>query len=158
MLRGTDGAVRFDSDEKLFQGTDRATGSLSLGPWTATSTNGVRNTVSTNSNHFLKTVNAHCDTVVGAFRLTSVGDPDYGVGGLGWFNASGTYMHYLGGEGGVTFDYGFVALTFFCSGGGLYLNERVELSASQPQSGGITITHQVLGLTMQYNLYCGSFV
>lgn len=158
ILRGTDEVIRFDSDEKLFQATDRVTGSIGvLGPWTATATNGVKSDVNTETNRFLKSVNAHCDTVVGAFSLTSVGSPAYGVGGLGWFNASGTYVHYVSSSGSAG-DYGFVAFTFFCSGGGLYLNERVVLGAAQPATGGITNTHQVLGLTMNYNLYCGSFV
>ena len=51
-----------------------------------------------------------------------------------------------------------VAFTFYCSGGGLYLKERVLLSAQRPANPGVTNTHQVLGLTFEYNLYCGSFV
>ena len=102
VLRGTDGLTRFDSDEKLFQATTRATGSVSRGPW------------------------------------------------------SGSYLHYQQNSGGTS--WGLVAFTFYCSGGGLYLKERVLLSAATPSSPGITNTHQVLGLTFEYNLYCGSFV
>ena len=156
VLRGTDGLTRFDSDENLFQATTRATGSVSRGPWTATRTTSVNNAINAETNTLLQSVNAACDTVVGSFKLTSVGSPSYGVGGLGWFNASGSYLHYQQNSGGTS--WGLVAFTFYCSGGGLYLKERVLLSAATPSSPGITNTHQVLGLTFEYNLYCGSFV
>lgn len=157
VLRDTDGTTVFDSDEKLFQATTRATGSYSLGAREATATSGSKFDVDENNNYLLQSVNAACDTVVGSFRLTSTGSPAYGVGGLGWFNASGSYVHYVASSGAAG-DYGFAAYTFFCSGGGLYLNERIILGAAQPSTGGITNRHIVLGLTFDYNLFCGSFV
>lgn len=158
ILRDTDGSIVFDSDEKLFQATNRAVGSVTRGPWTATKTwPSTVNSVDADTNTFLQSVNAACNTVVGSFKLTSVGSPAYGVGGLGWFNAGGSYVHY---QQGLSGSYALIAFTFFCSGGGLYLKERVLLAAQTPTgSGGDNLrTHQVLALTFDYNLYCGSFV
>ena len=152
VLRDTDGSTRFDSDEKLFQATTRATGSVSLGPWEATATNGFKGDINSDTSYLLQSVNSACDTVVGSFQLTSTGSPAYGVGGLGWFNASGSYVHYVASSGTIG-DFGFVTFTFLCSGGGLYLNERVVLGAAQPSTGGITNRHIVLGLSFEYNLF-----
>lgn len=157
VLRDTDGSTVFDSDEKLFQATSRSVGSIAIPQRTATATHSVKNDIDADYAHFLDTVNAACDTVVGSFQITSTGSPAYGVGGLGWFNASGTYVHYVS-SSGTSGDFGFSTFTFYCVAGGLYLNERLLLGAAKPMTGGITNRHIVLGLTFDYNLYCGSFV
>lgn len=154
VLRGTDGNIRFDSDEKLFQATERVTGSIALGPWTASATwPATRVNVNQEINHTLKSIHASCDTVVGAFSVTS--SYSGGVSNLGWFNASGTYLHYANGSNGT--EYGMALFTFVASGGVLALNERIYLTADFPTGSG-TIRHTLLALTIQYNLYVGSFV
>jgi len=154
VLRGTDGGIRFDSDEKLFQATERATGSIALGPWSATATwPATRANIDQEINHTLKAINASCDTVVGAFSVTS--SYSGGVSNVGWFNASGTYLHYTNALGGG--GYGMALFSFVASGGLLVLNERTYLTAIFPSSTG-TNTHTLLALVLQYNLYVGSFV
>jgi hypothetical protein len=158
VMRDTDDHVVFDSDEKLFQATAKMSGSISLGPWTAQAfwPSGKTN-INTDIYHALGAINPACDTVVGAFRLTSTGSPAYGVGGLGWFNAGGTYVHYVQSASTGAAESAFGTFTFMASGGQLYLNERVVLTANAP-SGNFTNTHQMLALTFDYQLYVGSFV
>ena len=158
VLRDTSGAIVFDSNEKLFQATSRVTGSVNVGPWTASynGTSGARTDVNVDTNHLLASVNSACDTVVGAFQATS--SDSRGVVGLGWFNAGGTYMYFH--DAATTtrvFAQEMVAFTFFCSGGGLYLNERVVMRAITGLSAP-TNTITLAQVTLAYNLYCGSFV
>lgn len=154
VLRGLDGGIRFDSDEKLFQATERVTGSIAVGPWSATATwPATRSNIDQDINHTLKAINAACDVVVGAFSVTSAYSG--GVSNLGWFNAGGTYLHYSENIGGG--GYGMVMFSFVASGGLLVLNERAYVTATFPGGSG-TLTHTVLGLILQYNLYVGSFV
>jgi hypothetical protein len=154
ILRGLDGGIRFWSEEKLFQATERVSGSIAVGPWSGTATwPATRVNVNQDINHFLKTIDPSCDTVVGAFSVTS--SYSGGVSNLGWFNASGTYLHYSNNIGGG--GYGMVLFTFLASGGSLLLNERAYVTATFPGGSG-TLTHTVLALTIQYNLYVGSFV
>lgn len=159
LFRNPAGSVVFDSDEKLFQATSRETGTKVLGSWTAsfTSSGSVFTDVNTDTLHALKTINSTCDTVVGAFKV-SVASGSAGVSGIGWFNASGSYMHYLASAIGTnTIAQQMAAFTFEASGGTLYLRERVILRAA----GGIgapssSVTLQQI--TFDYNLYVGSFV
>lgn len=156
-MRNTAGDIIFDSDEKLFQATSRVTGTKSVGPWTASYDGGsVITDVNTNTNHFLASVNAACDTVVGAFSVTT--SDGRGLHNLGWFNAGGTYLHFFDAAvSSNTICQQFATFTFFASGGSLYLNERVLLRAAVGigvPANSITLSQVTFG----FNLYCGSFV
>jgi hypothetical protein len=154
------GAIRFDSDEKLFQATQRIAGAITLGPWTASfvALGSVITDVNTDVNYTLASINSACDTVVGAFKVTT-SSTAYGVNGLGWFQAGGTYLHYFDAAipGNRTVVQEFVSFTFSAAGGSLLLNERAVLRAivglGEPNN---TIT--VPAITFDYNLYVGSFV
>lgn len=180
VMRDADGTVTFDTLDKLFQAgpTDYKTGAITLGPYHAR-----YNTpddvalglfpgdtahhlwVEIDTNHDLGSVHSSADTVVGAFKVT--GDPGNprGNDGLGWFSAGGTYVHFGGdvdtAENPNVFfrGGGFAAFTFYCSGGRLYLNERVALypyysQLVTPYSTRITLAQ----VTLDYKLFCGSFV
>lgn len=159
VLRNVAGDTVFDSDQKLFQATSQETGTKVVGPWTASfdQPTATFTDVNTDTLHELKTVNGNCDTVVGAFKV-SVPSGSYGVSGVGWFNASGTYLHFLNSSIGTrTIAQNMAAFTFEASGGKLYLRERVILRAAGglgSPSNSITL----LQTTFEYNLYVGSFV
>ena len=94
--------------------------------------------------------------------FVSTSGTQYGVSGIGWFDASGTYIHYLGpnnaalgGAGNVSMT-SIAAYTFFASGGQLIFNERVRLDAPRSISNG-TYTRTLAGVTFQYSLRVGAF-
>lgn len=149
----------FDSDEKLFQATSREPGTKVIGPWTASfnASGSVITDVNTDTLHALKAINPSCDTVSGAFRV-SVASGSAGVSGVGWFNASGSYLHFLSSATGTnTVAQQMAAFTFEASGGTLYLRERVILRA-QTGIGAPTNSVTLQQITFDYNLYVGSFV
>lgn len=159
VLKDTDGHTVFDSDEKLFQATSRVTGSVVVGPWTASFVSPTITDVDTNVQHSLANINSSCDTVVGAFYVSSTSN--YGVANFGWFNASGTYLHYhdaaLFPSTNRILLQEFVQFTFLASGGTLYLHEQVKLRAGV----GLGIPNNritIPAITFSYNLYVGSFV
>lgn len=159
VLRNTSGNIIFDSSEKLFQATSQHTGTKVCGSWTA-SYDGAGNftDVNTDTTHSLATINANCDTVVGAFKV-SVSSGSQGVSGLGWYAAGGTYVHFLDESGGGSRSIAqcMAGFTFRATGGSLVLHERVILRAI----GGVGAPANSITLqqtTFEYNLYVGSFV
>lgn len=158
VLRDTNGATRFDSDEKLFQATSRVAGTTIVGPWTASYDGGSTIVdVVTDVDHYLTAVNSACDAVVGSFYVTT--SDGKGIAGLGWFNANGTYLHHFASAHPTlqVVCQQFSTFTFFAASGGLYLNERVLLRANVGigvPANTVTLTQ----ITFDYNLYCGSFV
>lgn len=160
VFRNTAGNIVFDSDEKLFQATSQHTGTTVCGSWTASfnSGTGTYTDVNTDTNHTLASINANCDTVIGAFKA-DVPSGSNGVSGLGWYAAGGTYLHYLDESGGGTRAIAqcMAGFTFRATGGSLVLHERVILRAV----GGVGAPSSTLTLqqvTFTYNLYVGSFI
>lgn len=158
-LRDASGAVKFDSNEKLFQATEKIVDTVTVGGWTASFNGGtgIATDVNTDVEHVLATINAHNDTVVGAFEVTAVGGK--GVTGLGWFNAGGTYMHFH--DGAVPASRGvcqeMATFTFRARSSQLVLHERVILRAIVGI--GVPTNSITLGaVTFDYQLYVGSFV
>ena len=157
----TDEIIIFDSNEKMFQATDRVIGTVTI-PERRATFDGTFHDVDLDIYHPIASVNAHADTVVGAFKLTS--SAPQGVAGLGWFNASGTYMHFISSGTGVTEGIArndslscLMGFTFIANGGALMLHERTILQ-SQGTLRDIVTSVTVFSVTFYYNLYVGSFV
>lgn len=159
-LKDTASRIIFDSNEKLFQAVSYHTGAQVCGSWTASynANNGAIFDVDTDIVHFLAPINSVCDTAVGAFSV-STSSPGYGVQGLGWFNASGSYVHYFDAPSATTKNLcqQFCAFSFECDSGWLRLRERVVLRALVGigvPSNSITVNE----ITFDYKIYVGSFV
>src|SRR5690554_2297622 len=96
----TDSVIVFDSDERMFNATDRVIGQVSIPQRQASHINGNFTDVDVDTEHPIGSVNPAADTVVGAFKVTT--STQQGLAGLGWFNASGTYLHYIDSRSPVT--------------------------------------------------------
>jgi len=162
VVTDVDGTTVFDTNERLFTVTNGPLqGSITLPTRTATRTTAANNSVNVNTNHTITAVNASANTVRGAFFVTA---PSRGaLLNLGWFNASGTYIHLLEPRfpalGTDTTNAGLpsiAAYTFVASGGSLYLNEQCRLESNPPTGGSTTLT--LPGATFQYYLFAGAWV
>lgn len=165
------GVTVFDSNERMFAGTDGVsgliTGTLTLSSRTATrvitSSSNTHTPVNVNSNIVVASINSTANTVRGQIYVTDPSGAAHGITNFGWFDASGTYVHYLGpnnaalgGSGNVSMT-NIAAYTFLASGGQLLFNERCILHAPRSVSNG-TYTRTLPGPTIQYNLYVGTFI
>ena len=157
-----DGHLTFDSDEKLFNGTNFVAGTLVIPERQATfrGSDSQDNYLNFTADHVLSAVNAAADTVLGAFRIATA--TAQGVANLGWFCASGTYVHYWGAIGYPSspdeywWNDNRVTYTFIASGGTLVLRERVFLR-SQGYLNTINSSVTVYAVTLNYKLYVGTF-
>jgi hypothetical protein len=159
-----DGHLTFDSDEKLFNGTDFVAGTLVIPQRQATfegNDDGADdNYLNFSVDHVLGAVNGAADTVLGSFRVATA--TNQGVANLGWFCASGTYVHYWGAIGYPTrpnehwWNDNRVTYTFVPSGGTLVLRERVFLR-SQGYINRVDSSLTVYAVTLDYKLYVGTF-
>lgn len=162
--------VVFDTNERMLLLTDYVAGSKTLPKRTASyskkGTNPAKETtVNVNQNHVLAGIHPSAELVVGSFFVSTAGGGQ-GVNSLGWFSATGTYVHLWDGwalqAGGVQDElgdkrrsYNRAAYTFQAQGGQLVLNERVTLQASKIANG---TTYSLLQRNFQYKLYCGTFL
>lgn len=162
----TDGGTTvFDTDDRLFTVTDVVTDSITLDEHVATRTISptTNSPIDINTNITLHSINSSADTVRGAFYVSAAGTKG-ALLDLGWFNASGSYVHLLYPRfpalGGTT-NAGLPSIavyTFVASGGSLVLNEQVRLE-SQPVISPDTSTSVTLpGATLQYHLFCGAWI
>lgn len=171
----TDGATTvFDTNERLFTVTNGPlTGSITLPDHTTTQQDSplVQNFIDVDTNHSLGySINSSADTIRGAFKVTAT-VTDSAVArlqGLGWFNASGSYVHFMrprsptlsptsNANAGLP---NFAVYTFIISGGALYLNEQVRLSPNPTGAGsGLTFTTMTLpGAFIEYYLFVGAWI
>lgn len=166
VMRDTDGHVVFDTDERLFTATNSVSGSVTLGSYTAQNRNGVDlSFINVDTMHALASINASADTVRGSFAVSVSGGQGL-LTGLGYFNASGTYVHFFdavapvldGGGSNHSEIAQAAAYTFVASGGQLYIHERVQLKASNSTSASVTNSITLLAPTLTYNLFVGVFV
>lgn len=148
LITDTDGSTAFDTDEKLFTVTNFLSGGFAVPARTAVTTGTTPTTIiDVDTNHSITAINAYADTVRGAFSASA--STSQGVVGFGYFNASGTYVHYN--------ENGFMALTFLCISGVLYLHERTVLRAASTTIG-LTNTETIQSVTLSYKLFCGTWV
>lgn len=161
------GAIVFDTNERLFHTTNGPiSGTISFPTRTAqriiTSSSNVHNHVDVNVSTIYTAVHPLANFVRGQMYVSVPSGPTYGVSNRGWFDASGTYVHYLGPNNAASGAAGNVALrsiaayTFFASGGYLYFNERTRLDAPRSLSNG-TYTLTLPGPTLQFKLWVGTF-
>lgn len=172
----TSGNVVFDTNERMFI-SEFMTGSITLGTrignpgggtstWSYVDDSGVTHTGSgildQSFNHTLASINAHYDTVFGAFNISSTGWG--GTLNTGWWQGSGTYLDGFfisngtgnaqsGGAPDTPFNFisGYVLYDFVASGGSLILQERVVI---KPLAG---VPYTVTATTVSYKVYVGSF-
>lgn len=162
VLKNTSGDTVFDTDEKQFIVTDYKTGSTSFSSFSASNNNftdsgaGLREQANS-----LGSVNSFADTVRGAFFVSTASQGQ--LYNLGWFNASGSYLHLFSGTRGP-FTPGnvgmgaIVTFTFSVSSGTLYCTRHAKVAAQYSTSSGVTNTITVNGVTLDYKLFCGTFV
>lgn len=159
----TDGSdVVFDTDEQLFTATDGPLrNSVSIPQRQATRTSsGANNYVDLDSYTALQSINASADTIRGAFKVTTASAG--GVSNIGWFNASGSYIHMMRARNAASTAVGnwgmpsIVAYTFIASAGTLYFHERVRLESDI--TSGVTSSITLFASTIDYYLFAGTFV
>ncbi len=164
LMSDTDGTVVFDTDERLFTATDELTGSISMDELVARNNNS--NDIpflNIDTYHAIGRCNEAADTVRGSFYVTTSGGSQ-GLSDIGWFNASGSYVHYWGSIPGVLGSPAqalvtqCVVYTFVCFGGGAYLHQRVQMKATISLSSGVTNTITVLPTTFRYKLLVGTWI
>lgn len=161
----TSGNLRFDTEERIFTVTNSVSGSIGLSAYTAQNRNGTDLVfINVDTLHALASINSAADTVRGSFSVTAGGN---GVlTGLGWFNASGSYLHFFdaippvsaGGGGDNSLIAQMAIYTFIASGGTLYIHERVQLKATISTSSGVTNSVTMLAPSFSYNLLVGTFI
>lgn len=145
--------VTFDTDDRLFFSTDFLTGSLNIPERTSASYQ--------TYTHVIDDCHSSADKVVGVVNLDVSGlSVDAGIPGFGWFNAGGTYLHFLDGRSGTRFhQHGNVArmstYTFFCEGGELKCYETTNLANVDSFSGNVVFTQRAF--TLHYRIWCGTF-
>lgn len=182
VISDTDGHVVFDTDERLFVVTNGPysgrVNALSQNNSSGVSTpvsvpryvaNSVNGNINQDRDTTLASINPSADTVRGAFSVSiDVGfplatTPTPALSALGWFNASGTYINFLGAtwnpSGSTQNNYvmnSLQALTFIASGGSLIFNERTRLVyPANTSTSSFTATY---ALQVDYHLFCGAFV
>lgn len=163
-FRDTNDHLVFDTEERLMAITNRVSGSIGLSARTATNTNGSNSGVNVDTSHSLSSIDATADVVRGSF-FVSTASGDGTLYNIGWFNASGTYVHafeHIGPIGGPITTQNqiaaIIALTFKASGGTLSLRERVILRATTSSSPSVTFSITTSAITLSYNLFTGFFV
>lgn len=147
-IRDTDGTTVFDTNERPFLPLTSVSGAVGFSSRSATSNSGgIVSTSNVDDPTFIASCHPSCNVVRGAFYVAASGS--FGVTGIGWFNAGGSYVHYY--EANCM-----AAFTFYASGGAIYLHERSFLRAATPTSGTTTIT--MFGGTFSYKLIAGVYL
>ncbi len=180
LMHDTSGNTIFDTEERLFTVTDFGiTGSIQTDGYTARNRN-VTDTYNTNGGSFVAGIlnidtshtlttglNTAADTVRGAFSVATAAGTQGGVTGLGFFNASGTYLHYMDGistntptlpAGSKNAMRVVAAYTFLISSGTLSLHERVYIQADIETTNTVTNSITLLRPTFTYNVFVGVWV
>lgn len=176
--RPTDNAVRFNSNEGLFHGTNYYSGTASLGSYSAVSGNvGGEATspslVNATTNNDLGAAASGATHVFGFMRSNgnTGGGVNAGNDGL-WRDASGTQVEswlYCDNRAPSAITSGdqhtfmthmgcMSLLTFYVSGGRLYLKERIVMRASNVPVGGANFTLTRPAITIDYRLLAGYFL
>lgn len=153
-----DAVVVFDSNEKLFNGLRYVAGSITL-PKRESTWFADLSPVDVNLDYFLASAPGSF-YLFGACRI--LGSNFYGPTNYGWFSLPGSLVmawDAIGAPSGPAqreFSDQKAVYTFYISGGGLFLNERVTLKA-QPHFGGIESKATLNPVTLDYKIYCGTY-
>lgn len=157
----TDDHIVFDTDERLFIATDYAEGQIVTPERQGSSISGGRTILDVNSDTVITSINAAANTVFGAFKVTVTGIDT--LASAGWFQATGSYMNArftinaTGSPTPHTSIGGHIIYTFRATGSQLIFNERSFIKTTL-SLGGTLITSTMPTCTIDYKLYCGSFV
>lgn len=141
----------FDTDDQLFHVTDFIEGTISI-PEKDQSTLQTSETV-------LDSCHEDATVAVGVANIEFTdGSFDAGIPGYGWFNVSGTYIHWIDGYAGVNFNVHsnpvrVHALTFFCEGGDLKLREQIQMYNVSISGTDFTLKE----FDLHYRIWCGLF-
>ncbi len=164
VITDIDGSVVFDTNEGLFQATNFVTGTIVIPQRTSQySTSNSFDSIIDQYTALSSSINVNCDTVIGAFSI-STGGIYPGVSGSGWFNASGSYVHAIRHRGFSQQEAfhrnigGMAVYTFEVANGTLNFHEQTTWLRPIPPFSGVTVQYIVNQTTMDYKLYCGSFV
>ena len=177
-IKGPDGVIALDTDERMFHATDFKAGSVTRPARSvAYSLNSGGQEVFTPVNVFetvnLGAIHAEANAVVGMFKVTGTAEPPpggtqgqagNGVLNFGWFAAGGSYVHaclpqwawtgtrWINNVGGLISTY-----TFEASGGQLILREGTQGHPGQILTGTGTINLSQGAITLDYKLYVGTY-
>lgn len=138
----TGGQVVLNTTEKLFYGSDRISGSISV-PTRTTPFNFTQS-------YSIGSCNPSSTFVRGSMKVTGYLGSDFG-GGVPinqWFNVAGTYVHSQS-------IYVYQAYTFLVSGGAVTLEERGAARLHNNQFGQV---FSIFGFTLSYDLFVGGFI
>lgn len=153
--------ITFDTDERLFIATDYAEGQIVVPERQSSSILGGRTIIDVDVDTVLASINPAADTVFGAFKCEVEGFDILASGG--WFQATGSYHNArfsINDTGNPTPRDrvgGTAIYTFIASGGELIFNERTFIKCTLAL-GGTRISATLPAATIDYKLYCGSFV
>lgn len=173
LITDATGDVTLDTDERQFVWTDFVQGTHVCPQRVASSQFGALSPVQVDLDTVLGSINAAADTVFGALRVTysGVGGPDFdSLANEGWFQATGSYMAGLyisNGTGALDGGRpqkpwgscsGIIFYTFRASGGQLIFNEQVQVWPYSRSLGSVVVSSTVEETTVDFKLYCGTFV
>lgn len=151
------GNAKLDTDEGYFIAGSTLTGTKALSGHTATQQNGSYTNVNVTTAHYLGASSSDATQVRGSFFVTT--SDGRGLHNIGWFNAGGTYVHlFFATQPAVS---AYAGYTFYVSGGGVYLQERVAMIAPPfifGDSPALVRSITITAPTFQYNLFVGKFV
>lgn len=158
----TDGGhVVFDSDEGLLQVISKHTGTITTTDRQARYRYGVTqsdidNPVDVDQDYVLDSIHPEANVVIGSFKASAL--DNRGVAATsGWYNASGTYVHWQSEE---SFPIqAIAAYTFRADSGALILNERVCMYGflGGLDWGDTTVTVTLRAVQFDYFLMVGRF-
>ena len=160
MVVKDDDHVVFDSDEGLLQVISSHTGWITTPErrarwrWSEIESN-IDEPADIDQDYVLASINPHADVVIGSFRASAI-DGKGVTTSTGWYNASGTYVHWQSDE---SFPIqGTAAYTFRADNGALILNERVCMYGYLTLgSGSLLYTVTLRPVTFEYYLMVGRF-
>lgn len=171
VIRDGAGNVKFSTDEKLFTVTDfvdsRVVGPVSYDAVVARGTINAAPYTNTTTDKRITNVNAAADIVFGMLQIvasSSSTDNSQNSGLWSQVNGTNVYSIWAMGEqaGGVArTDCRFLStlglFTFYITGGQLFLRNRLVHRAWAPLTD-INVTNTVPAFTVNFRLYCGTFI
>lgn len=167
------GAIRFDTDQRMFTATDFISGSWARPSTTATATSFGRTNVDTTVVQTLATgLHASADTVFGMIRtnwpVTTTNLQAEHIGGTAWRNCNGSIVDVLSchishwREGGAVttpkFEQAFSIYTMYIEAGALKVSERVIMQSMVASSGSTLYSIGRAAGSLDYRVYCGFFL
>jgi len=170
VIRDGAGVVKFDTSENIFTVTNfidsRVVGAVAIAGRSVTASSTGAAHTNTTDTYYIADVNAAANIVFGMLQIDTSGaieDSNTTVGNWRQVNGTHMYLHNAVGEqvsgiGRTTrrFCSMLGLMTFYTSGGQLFLKDRFIGRAWSPSSGSWTTT--VPSFTVNFRIYCGTFI